>query len=643
MFVSLVLATAAALAPPPLAELAIDKGIIPGDLTALSWIVVAFLATALLYWGATYAQTYLVGWIGQRALQDLRIQLFGHLQTMSVGFYSRKRAGVLISRLSNDVEALDTLVSDGIVTLFGVVADADRHRRDPVHARRRAGADHLHRLPGPRDRVVRLPDRLRRRLQGHAREGRGDHRLPAGDALGHPRRALVRAGAAAPQAVRGAQRGEPRREHEDGLPQRRVLPGRRAAVGASRPPGSCFYGGIQAVEGEITIGVLVAFLAALNNFFDPIQQLSQLYTTYQSGMAALDKIFELLDEEPDLVDAPDAIDLPRLRGEIVLDGVTLRLRRRRPGARRRHAARPAGPDRGAGRHHRRRQVDAGQARRPLLRPDRRPRAASTATTCATSPPTRCARRWGSCPRRRSCSAARSARTSPSAGRTPRWTRCAPPPTPSAPTSSSTALEHGYDTPGRRARRPALRRPAPARRLRPRAGRRPPHPGPGRGDLQRRRPHRVADRGRPAAPAGRPHRDRHRPPPLHDRARGPDRRARARPDRRAGLARRAARAARPLLAPARGLARAGRRLASVSSAGGVAAAARRAAIDRLPVPRRVRWSSSSPTATSTTTIPCSEMLYEEFLVAPSKGRFVNGVLKPHAESLGWTPTPRPFDA
>ena len=72
--------------------------------------------------------------------------------------------------------------------------------------------------------------------------------------------------------------------------------------------GILFYGGIQAVKGEITIGVLVAFLAALNNFFDPIQQLRQLYTTYQSGMAALDKIFELLDEEPDLVDAPDAID-----------------------------------------------------------------------------------------------------------------------------------------------------------------------------------------------------------------------------------------------------------------------------------------------------------------------------------------------
>jgi ATP-binding cassette subfamily B protein len=87
--------------------------------------------------------------------------------------------------------------------------------------------------------------------------------------------------------------------------------------------GILLYGGYQVIEGGgVTPGVLVAFIAALNNFFDPIQQLSQLYTTYQSGMAALDKIFELLDEEPDLVDAPDAAQLPRVRGEIVFDGVT---------------------------------------------------------------------------------------------------------------------------------------------------------------------------------------------------------------------------------------------------------------------------------------------------------------------------------
>jgi ATP-binding cassette subfamily B protein len=66
---------------------------------------------------------------------------------------------------------------------------------------------------------------------------------------------------------------------------------------------------------------VVGFIAALNNFFDPIQQLSQLYTTYQAGMAALDKIFDLLDEEPELRDAEHAIDLPRVRGGIRFEGV----------------------------------------------------------------------------------------------------------------------------------------------------------------------------------------------------------------------------------------------------------------------------------------------------------------------------------
>ena len=85
--------------------------------------------------------------------------------------------------------------------------------------------------------------------------------------------------------------------------------------------GILLYGGMQAIDGEITVGVLVGFIAALNLFFDPIQQLSQLYTTYQAGMAALDKIFDLLDEQPDLVDAPDAIELGRLHGEIELRDV----------------------------------------------------------------------------------------------------------------------------------------------------------------------------------------------------------------------------------------------------------------------------------------------------------------------------------
>ena len=140
------------------------------------------------------------------------------------------------------------------------------------------------------------------------------------------------------------------------------------------------YGGYQAIDGAIEIGVVVAFVGYLATFFDPIQQLSQLYTTYQQGMAALDKIFDLLDTEPDMTDAAGSdrsrgrcAARSRWRGvwfsygddalEREADGASVEwaLRGRRP-------ARAAGPDAGAGRGDGRGQVDVREARRALLRP-----------------------------------------------------------------------------------------------------------------------------------------------------------------------------------------------------------------------------------------------------------------------------------
>ena len=114
---ALLLGTAASLAPPLLARQAIDQGIAHHDTATLVIVVVLFLADALLVWLLTYAQTYLVGWVGQRALADLRVRIFTHLQTLPIGFYESRPAGVLISRITNDVEALDSLVTDSVVTL----------------------------------------------------------------------------------------------------------------------------------------------------------------------------------------------------------------------------------------------------------------------------------------------------------------------------------------------------------------------------------------------------------------------------------------------------------------------------------------------------------------------------------------------
>src|SRR6476469_2861446 len=114
---SLLLATATALAPPLLAKYAIDDGIKQNNLGALWLIVAVFLLAGLANWGMSYVQTYLTGWVGERILADLRMKLFGHLQRLSLNFYERNRAGVIISRLTNDVEALDQLVTDGVTTL----------------------------------------------------------------------------------------------------------------------------------------------------------------------------------------------------------------------------------------------------------------------------------------------------------------------------------------------------------------------------------------------------------------------------------------------------------------------------------------------------------------------------------------------
>ena len=324
MFVALAAGTAASLAPPPLAKLAIDQGIVPGNTSRLDLIVVAFLASAVLVWVGTYWTTYLVGWVGQRALADLRMKIFRHLQEMPVGFYERRPAGVLISRITNDVEALDSLVTDSVVTLFqssltlfGTIAillllDVRLALLTflifPVIAIgslvfRIASADAYRRT---RETIGRITAYLQESLSGirvvrsFGQEPRHRARFAALNDLNRDANmTTVRLNAAYFPAIE--------------------------LVSALATVGILAYGGLQVLNhphGAVTIGVLVGFVAALSNFFDPIQSLSNLYTTYQSGMAALDKIFELLEQKPDLVEKPDAVELPRLRGEIRFDDVS---------------------------------------------------------------------------------------------------------------------------------------------------------------------------------------------------------------------------------------------------------------------------------------------------------------------------------
>jgi ATP-binding cassette subfamily B protein len=328
MVFALVLGTCAALAPPLLARLAIDQGINHHDPEVLLIAVLAFLASAVLVWVTTHTQTYLVGWVGQRALADLRLRIFTHLQSQPIGFYESRPAGVLISRMTNDVEALESLVTDSVVTLFQaglmlVGAIAVLLYLDPKLALLTfcivplvAAASIWFRLVSAsafrrtRETIGAITAYLQETLSG-IRVVRSFGQEP----LHETRFAELN------EENRGANLLTVRL-NATYFPAVEMLSGVALAV-------IVLYGGYQAIDGNITVGTIVAFVATLSFLFEPIQQLSQLYTTYQSGMAALEKIFQLLDVKPTLQDAPGARPLGPIRGEVRFEDVSFSYQPRR--------------------------------------------------------------------------------------------------------------------------------------------------------------------------------------------------------------------------------------------------------------------------------------------------------------------------
>lgn len=320
MLVALGVSIAAGLAPPYLAMVAIDKGIKAGDSGVLTEVVALFVVSAAAVWASTYALSYLTGWVGQRVLRDLRLKTFDHLQAQSAGFYSRRKTGVLVSRLTNDVEALDQLVTNGLVTLVQstVTLLAMTVILFSVDARLAlacfatfpliALASFVFRVVSTdvyrstREKIGAVTAYLQETISGvhvvraYGREGRhiGEF-AELSEANREANIKSVRLNAAYFPAV----------EFLSALTLAVIL----------------LYGGWRALDNQIEIGVLVLFAGYMQNFFDPIQQLSQLYTQYQAGMAALDKIFDLLAESPDVADRPGAAELPALRGEIEFDDV----------------------------------------------------------------------------------------------------------------------------------------------------------------------------------------------------------------------------------------------------------------------------------------------------------------------------------
>jgi len=318
--VTLVAFTGVALLPPYLAGLAIDQGIDERDLDTLTLVVVAFLLAGVAAFVLSALQTYFTGWVGERGLADLRIRLFGHLQRLSLGYYERNRTGSTVSRITNDVEALDLLVTDGVSSLVQntLVLLGTAIVLFLLDWRLALATLVVLPLMGAATAWFRVrSNRAYRRV----RERLGLVTATLAEDISGMR--VVQSFTREPMSqttFRGVNDRYRSANYEtvilNGIyfPTVDVLSSLATAIVLG-------LGGALVIDGGMSVGMLFSFTLYLSNFFDPVQQLSQLYNTFLSATAALDRILAVLDEEPEVVDRQSARELPRIEGHVSFEHV----------------------------------------------------------------------------------------------------------------------------------------------------------------------------------------------------------------------------------------------------------------------------------------------------------------------------------
>ncbi len=317
---TLVVATVTTVAAPLAAKEVIDDGISAGSYRGVVIWVGVFLAITVVGWAATAAQSYLTSWVGERMLADLRTAIFTHVQRLDLGFFERTPAGVVISRLTNDIDAMNSMVTDGPTTLLQNTLVLIGSAVVLLVLDWRLALATLTVFPAMAVGTV-IFRRYSARAYRHTRERMGEVTASLQEDI---------SGVRVVQAFR--------RERANFERFRKVNDGYRAANVQTVNYSSVYfpfvsllsavatavvlgYGGLLVFHGQLSPGALFAFLALLSNFFDPVQQLSQFYQTLLGAMAALDKVVEVLETEPAMSDSPTAEPLPPIAGKVEFDGV----------------------------------------------------------------------------------------------------------------------------------------------------------------------------------------------------------------------------------------------------------------------------------------------------------------------------------
>ncbi len=313
---------------PYLTKLAIDQAITVGNEPLLFQLTALLAAAFVIQFAASAVQRYMLGWVGERALTDVRADLFRHLQDLSMGYFDTQIVGVVVSRVINDVETISDLLSQGLIQLLGdgliligiivVMLQLDA----------RLALLTFIVLP-----LMVIATRLfTERARGAFRMTRSTVAAVVGDL------AEDIAGMRVIQAFAQEDVSRARFERVNDANRHATIRATSLSfvflpsveiLGVVATAIVLWFGGQAVVQGQLTLGVLVAFLAYVGRFFQPIQELSQLQTTLQSAMAGGEQVVRLLETKPVVVDRPDAGEMPPLQGRITFDHVSFAYR---PGA-----------------------------------------------------------------------------------------------------------------------------------------------------------------------------------------------------------------------------------------------------------------------------------------------------------------------
>ncbi|AHH96481.1 hypothetical protein GCM10010174_75150 [Kutzneria viridogrisea] len=316
-----VLETAAYQAGPALTQIGIDQGITGHSMTALVVVAVLYLLSVLVTGLASAARVMVTGRIAASVMNDLRVRVFTQLQRLSLDFFTEEKAGVIMTRMTSDIENLQQLVQDGLVQfaiqgLTMAVVTVVLFAYDVKLA--------LITL------LLVVPALTAASLWFHSASSKGYLRV---------RDTIAEVLANLSESLQGVRIVTAHNRQGLNIRRHRQVTGRyltanvyTAQVNSTYGPSTQVVGVVgqlvllvlgagMVADGELTIGELIAFLLYLGAFFQPIQQLVQLYNTYQQGQSSVVKLRGLLGTEPSVPEAADAVDLPPVQGEITFERV----------------------------------------------------------------------------------------------------------------------------------------------------------------------------------------------------------------------------------------------------------------------------------------------------------------------------------